>query len=241
MLASLSLSIRDRGGVLGARKGTNSFSLFHVDGELPAAFRDEFLERIREFQFSELSPEDEEDTAHGWTLIDDLLGTDFRRDNILCGEYLCLGMRVDRWSVPSALLRAHVERRTRELMAEHGKSKLFRSEKMAIRQEMTRGLKRRTLPTAAIVDMVWALERREVRFWSQAARSVELFESLFESTFGLRLVPDGPYVAAINCGLADSAVAALAGLGPGLGPGPLLGPLHLALLALVALARRRRG
>lgn len=195
---------------MGARKGTISYSLFHIDGDLPDGYREHYLERIEEFRFTELTPESEEDIIHGWTVLDDLLSTAFTTDNVFLGEYLVLSMRTDRWSLPSALLKAHVERRTREIMQEQNKAKLFRSEKMAIREDVTRQLKQQTLPSAGVVDMVWNLERKEVRFWSQSGRSVEFFEALFESTFDLRLVADNPYVAALNCGLSTSLVGRLA-------------------------------
>ena len=118
-------------------------------------------------------------------------------------------MRTDRWALPGALLRAHVDKRVAEVKAEHSKVKLFRSEKIAIREEVTRQLKRKTLPAAAVVDMVWTLDRKEVRFWSQSSRAVEFFESLFESTFGVRLVPNNPYIAALNCGLSDALIGRL--------------------------------
>jgi DNA recombination-dependent growth factor C len=194
---------------MGARKGSISYSLFHVDGEPPTDFREAYLDQIREFSFRALTPDSEEDASHGWSVLDDLLSAEFSRDNVFLGEYLCLGMRTDRWSLPGALLRAHVDRRVVEVKAEHSKAKLFRSEKIAIREEVTRQLKRKTLPSAAVVDMVWTLDRKEVRFWSQSSRALELFESLFESTFGLRLVPDNPYIAALNCGLSDTMVGRL--------------------------------
>ncbi|MFT6397893.1 MAG: DNA recombination-dependent growth factor C [Bradymonadia bacterium] len=197
---------------MGARKGSISYSLFHVDGEMPSDFRETFLEQIQEFAFRELTPEAEEDVSHGWSVMDDLLSVEFSKDNVFIGEYLCLGMRNDRWALPGALLKAHVERRIDEVKREHDKTKLFRSEKVAIREEVTRQLKHRTLPAAAVVDMVWTVDRREVRFWSQSNRSLELFESLFESTFGLRLVPNNAYIAALNCGLSDTLIGALAGV-----------------------------
>lgn len=195
---------------MGARKGTISYQLFHVRDPLPDDYRGVFLERIDEFRFSELTPESEEDITYGWTVLDDMLSTGFTRENVFLGEYLCLGMRTDRWSLPSALLKAHAAKREREVMEAQGKAKLFKSERVALREDVTRQLKQRTLPSAGVVDMVWSLEREEVRFWSQSARALENFENLFESTFGLRLVPDNPYVAAINCGLADALVGNLA-------------------------------
>ncbi len=195
---------------MGARKGTVTYSLFHVRDELPSSYRESFLEQIDEFRFTELTPESEEDLKYGWTVLDNLLSTEFSKDNVFLGEYLCLGMRTDRWSLPSALLKAHAAQREREVKADQGKTKLFKSERVALREEVTRQLKHRTLPSAGVIDMVWSIDRKEVRFWSQSARSVENFESLFESTFGLRLVPDNPYIAALHCGLPDALVGGLA-------------------------------
>ncbi|MCB9506827.1 MAG: recombination-associated protein RdgC [Myxococcales bacterium] len=195
---------------MGARKGSISYSLFHVDGDIAKTSRDELLERIREFAFSPLTPESEEDTVHGWVVLDDMLATDFTPDNVFLGEYIALGLRVDRWALPGALFKAHIERRTREVLAETGKARLFKSEKLAIREDIGRQLKRQTLPAAAAIDMVWAVERGEVRFWSQSNRALEMFESLFESTFAVRLVNDSAYVAALHCRLADELVGALA-------------------------------
>lgn len=199
-----------QGTTVGARKGTITYSLFYVRDELPADYQATFLERIDEFRFDELKPDSEEDIRYGWTVLDDMLSTDFSRENVYFGEYLCLGMRTDRWALPAALLKAHAARREREVMEAQGKAKLFKSERVALREEVTRQLKQRMLPSAGVVDMVWSLERKEVRFWSQSARAVENFESLFESTFGLRLVHDNPYVAALNSGIPDTLVGNLA-------------------------------
>lgn len=199
---------------MGARKGTITTSLFHVDGDVPRDYRDGYLEQIEEFRFQPLTPEAEEDLRHGWTTFDDMLSTDFTRENVFFEDYICLGMRTDRWAIPGALLKAHIARRTSEVLVEQGKARLFKSEKMAIREDITRQLKQRTLPAAGVVDVVWNVERKELRFWSQSSRAIENFESLFESTFGLRLIPDNPYVAALNCGLADALVGRLADVEP---------------------------
>lgn len=194
---------------MGARKGSISYTLYHVDGDLPAQHRAEFLERLNEFRFTPLTPEAEEDLTHGWVVLDDMLSVDFTPENTFLGDYLAVSMRTDRWAIPGALLKAHIEARTREVLAESGKARLYKSEKLAIREEVTRLLKRKTLPAANAIDMVWALDRKEVRFWSQSNRALEFFEALFESTFGVRLVHDNAYVAALHCGLADELIGAL--------------------------------
>jgi len=191
---------------VGALKGSISYSLFFVDGEPPKGFSDSFMERIQEFRFQELTAENEEDFTWGWTAVGDMLDVDFTKSKVYRNEYLCLGMRVDKWSLPGALLKARIQQRGEAHMREFEKTKLLRSEKEQIRETVTREMKGQTLPSASLVDMVWNLEQGRVRFWTQSSTRVELFTELFESTFELRLVPTGPYVASLHVGLSDTEI-----------------------------------
>lgn len=195
---------------MGALKGSISYSLFFVDGEIPKGFSDSFMERIEEFRFQELSAESEDDFTTGWTVVGDMLDLDFTKTKVFRNEYLCLSLRVDKWSLPGALLKARIQQRGEDHMREFEKAKLLRSEKEQIREAVTREMKGQTLPSASLVDMVWNLEKGHVRFWTQSSTRVELFTELFESTFELRLVPTGPYVATLHVGLDDKQVGKLA-------------------------------
>lgn len=195
---------------MGAFKGSISCALYHVDGEPESGFRDDFMERIHEFRFVDLTPDDEDDLRWGWCCAQDMLDTDFTKAKVFQNEYLCLGLRVDRWSLPGALLKARIARREDQKKQEFQKAKLLRSEKEAIREFVSREMKQQMLPAATMVDMVWNIDRREVRFWSQSTGRREQFEELFESTFQLRLVHSNPYVAALHCDLSDDLVGRLA-------------------------------
>lgn len=195
---------------MGALKGSISYSLFFVDGEPPKGFSDSYMERIQEFRFQELTAEIEEDFTWGWTALGDMLDLDFNKTKVFRNEYLCLSMRMDKWSLPGALLKAKIQERGEAHMREFEKAKLLRSEKEQIRETVTREMKGMTLPSASLVDMVWNLEKGHVRFWTQSSTRVELFTELFESTFELRLVPTGPYVASLHVGLTDKETGMLA-------------------------------
>ena len=195
---------------MGALKGSISYTLYYVEGTLEPGFVDAFMERIEEFRFRELTPESEDDMTFGWCRIDDMLRADIDRTGAFRGGYLTLGMRVDRWSLPGALLKARIAERQQQVMTEFSKAKLSRMEKERVRETVTREMKGQTLPSASMVDMVWQLDEGRVRFWSQSNTRREQFEELFESTFGMRLQPSGPYIAAVNCGLTDEATGRLA-------------------------------
>jgi hypothetical protein len=57
--------------------------------------------------------------------------------------------------------------------------------------------------------MVWNIQKRQLRFWTQSGGRLELFLELFESTFGLRLYPTHPYIAALHLGLNNDEILAL--------------------------------
>lgn len=194
---------------MGALTGTVSYTLFHVDGEIPDDWRELWMERIVEFSFQPLRPELEEDSSVGWCVMGDLLNTDFNDANVLRGEYLCLGMRRDAWSLPPALLKAHIAERSEQHLQEHGLMRLSRLQRDQISEAVIQELKKQALPSANSVDMVWNLDSNVLRFWSQSGSTLERFYDLFESTFNLRLVPSSAYVAAINLGLSEELIGEL--------------------------------
>src|SRR5699024_7368378 len=109
--------------IVGVLAGSISYTLYHVDGEVPDRDREECLERIAEFEFRPLLADAEEDTSLGWVRIDDMLRCDFTNESVYRDEYVLLSMRTDRWSFPSALLRATVAQRTQTFLEEKGRTR----------------------------------------------------------------------------------------------------------------------
>lgn len=195
---------------MGAVAGTVSYMLYRVEGERPESWKQAWMERIEEFAFRPLTPESEEDTSLGWCVLGELLNTSFTLENVLRGEYLCLSQRVDRWALPPALLKARIAERADQVQQEHQLHRLSRLQKDQVREVVMREMKAQSLPVASSVDMVWNLDTNTLRFWSQSGTAIERFLDLFESTFGLRLVPCSAYVAAVNVGLSDALIGELA-------------------------------
>jgi recombination associated protein RdgC len=197
---------------MGVRKGSVSYSLFHVEGDLPPDAPSFLLERAREFALQELTPDSEQDQHIGWCALDDLLTLDFTPDHLFRGEYVCLGMRIDRWSLPGALLKARIARAEDAHRQHVGRLRLSRHERDQIRTQEILSLKKLLIPTAASIDVVWSLPRREVRLWTQSPTRVEAFQQLFESTFQLRPWQHNAWLAATTAGLSPEEVAATATL-----------------------------
>lgn len=181
---------------VGATSGSISYTLYHVESPPESDYRLEFLDKIEEFAFRALTPESEDEESLGWVELGELLQQSFDRDSVFRDQYLCLSMRIDRWSLPAALFRAVYDERAREMADKRGKPKLSRTEADALKDVLRREFKGKSLPSAAMIDMVWNLETNRLRFWSHANKSNEYFQELFESTFSLRLHAQSPYIAA---------------------------------------------
>lgn len=199
---------------MGALEGSLTYRTFFVDGEPPKNFRDDYLERIKRLAFRELSPELEDDRSIGWVCIEHPLDVDFQRAKVFFNEYLCLGLRIDRWSIPSLVLKAHLRDATQRYLAKTGAESLGRREKEDLKAEVVRQLKHRLMPSMKVVDMAWNLNTGHLRFWSHGGTLGEEFMGVFEDTFALRIVPDSPYTAAVELGLDDDALARLAEIEP---------------------------
>ena len=192
---------------MGALEGSITFRTFFVDDPLPKEFKTSFLERIQDQAFIDLDPESEEERRLGWVNIQHPLDSKFDAPSkVFFNEYLCLGMRVDRWAIPTALLKAHLKEAMVEQQEKTGAERVGRRERNELKSMVTADLKRRLLPGMKVVDVVWNLEQQVVRLWSHSKSLGEEFIGLFEQTFHIRLVPDSPYTAGMALELEDEAL-----------------------------------
>lgn len=199
---------------MGALQGTLSYKLFYVDGELDDDFKQKLVENITHRAFEELDAEDEDTERYGWVPIENPLRVEFELFNVLFDNFINLGLRHDKWSVPSSLLKAHVAQAERTFMTDHNKERLSKFEKEDIKKLVFKELRERSLPRMGVIDMSWDLQSGRVRFWNQSAKTCELFQGLFEDTFGLKLLAANPYINAVQLELGDDFVGELAMVDP---------------------------
>lgn len=197
---------------MGALAGSLSFTRFFVRGELPKRFRDRFVENIQLRSFEPLTPESEEQEHVGWCAVGRVLDLELDHEKVFYNSYLNLGMRMDRWRVPGALLRAHLAEAEREALEKSGRDKLGKREKTELKARIVTRLRKKLMPSMKLVDMSWNLDSGVVRFFNQSPRVHEQFMALFEKTFSLELVADSPYISAERLGLREAELHALSGI-----------------------------
>ena len=195
---------------MGAFSGSMTYKLFFVQGELPSGWKEQFLERVAHRRFRDLKPDDEDEESYGWVPIDRPLDSDFPLAHVLYNDYLNLGFRRDKYSLSTDRLKAELARVTAEFIKQNEIEKLTKMQRDDLKTMVRNDLKRRTLPAMKVTDMSWNISTMQVRFWSQSAKLCELFQGVFEDTFGLKLMPSSPYINGMQCGLDNDALANLA-------------------------------
>ena len=188
---------------MGLAEGGISYRTYYVDGEHPTDFRELWVQRISMRRFEPLVPESELEMSCGWVPIDNIVGRTFQTTDVFMNQYLVLALRIDKWSIPPLLIKAAVKNAVREAKQTQGRDLLFRGELSEIADAERARLKRRTLPSVRAIDLFWNLDTNQIRFGSVSRPVNVLFSDLFEDTFGLRLLPDNPYISATQCGLDD--------------------------------------
>jgi hypothetical protein len=186
---------------VGALKGSISFSKFHVRGELPESLHAPFMKSLRAQAFRPLEVTEEEDERAGWCAIQDPFDLELGHEKVFFNEYLNVGLRVDRWMIPKPLFRAHFAEAERVHLEKRGRDKLSRREKDELKVFVSRRLRKQVIPAMRVFDLSWNLTSGVVRFWNNASKNHDRLMELFQATFHLELVPDGPYVAATHAGL----------------------------------------
>ena len=129
------------------------------------------------------------------------MDTDLDHEKVFFNEYVCLGLRIDRWVVPKPLLNAHLRDAEAALLERKGLERLGRKARADLKLFVLKKLRRQLMPATKSVDLVWNVNTGVARFFSQSAKIHLLVQELFEKTFRLKLVPESPGTAAERRGL----------------------------------------
>ena len=183
---------------MGAFSGNMSFTQFYIDEPLANDWKVKYQDAIHHYRLKPLSAESEAERAIGWCHAQYPLETELDTADYLYTNYLVLGMRVDTWQVPAAMVKLHTDAEVRHMMLSQNKERINRYEVAEITERIRLQMKKKTLPITKSVDVVWHLDEGVIRFFSTAQKAITEFCDLFEETFQLKLNPHGPYLCAMR-------------------------------------------
>lgn len=172
-----------------------SMMRYRVKGEIEGAFWEAVDDGVRKYAFRSVDgPGDE--VGIGWTSIEDFTDTEFRGASYVRGNYVALGLRVDTVRVPPRILEMHVKQEMKKRLAETGRQRLSSSQRRELKEYVKESLKKSTLPSIQVFDLVWDTSQGLAYFASLSIKARERVEDLFKRSFGLTFIPLVPYLRA---------------------------------------------
>ena len=186
---------------LSALRGSLTYSRFFVTGDVPGDLASATLKRIRASAAQPLVAEEDQNERHGWCSIEDVMDTDLDHEKVFFNEYVCLGLRIDKWVVPKPLLNAHLRDAEEAVLKQKGVERLGKKAKADLKLFVVKRLRKQLLPSTKSIDLVWNVQSGVARFFSQSEKIHLLVQELFEKSFRLKLVPESPGTAAERRGL----------------------------------------
>ncbi|HET9952913.1 MAG TPA: recombination-associated protein RdgC [Polyangiaceae bacterium] len=194
---------------MSARRGSLTLVRYFVDGQPPRDLRKRYLEAVRLRAFQPLKPEDEATEATGWCVMERPLDLEFELDKLFNDRLLQLGLRVDKFRIPSSAINAELADEERKLLTKTGAEKISRQQRKELKKRVVVKLRRKLVPISRAFDLCWDLDAGVVFFFSHSRRLGEELCALFEKTFQLRLIEDSPYVVAKRAKLPATILKAL--------------------------------
>lgn len=197
-----------------ALRGSLTYSRFYVEGTRPDSFHTPYLKAIRARAMRPLDPLEPDPERSGFCRLGEPFEIDLTHHDVFYDDYIVLGVRTDRWSIPKPLLRSKLREAERALLTKTGRERLSRKEKTELKESVSMKLRRQTAPSTRAVDLIWSLDEDLVRFFSHAEKSIAIMTDLFQKSFGLKLIPESPYTLAARLGLAQEHERAWSALAP---------------------------
>jgi hypothetical protein len=175
---------------MGILKGMLTVRRYEIVGQIPTDWGHEFHQKLQQHSFHGASLLSGKDETMGWTLIQNLLDTDFSEiDNWLIEHYVFAMLRVDKKNVPPNLFRAHFEKLCAEWCDNNDKTYCPARIKEDIKDSVRAKLVSKSLPKVTTVEFCWNVKENFLLFHNTSDGMNDRFIKLFYDTFGLRLQP----------------------------------------------------
>ena len=178
---------------MGILKGALSVRRYRVEGEPPEQFRDYIKDGLLAHAFHAPASKTHKEEVSGWVQVQNLLETDFENFNCWLFEpYVLFALRIDKKTVPAALLKAHVDLAAKQWAENKGQPKCPAGVKREIKEQKELEMLSSTLPRVRTMEVCWNYDKGIVLFHSHSESANDQFRKLFHRTFGLELHAEQP-------------------------------------------------
>ena len=147
----------------------------------------------------------EDERAAGFVELENHDSTEFSTGAILYGDYALFGFRIDTVKVPSAQLKAELDKWATAFEKQNGRAPT-RGEKSENRASLRHMLRQRSVPGTKVHDVSWNLKTQQVQIWAASRKAVDEILLALETAFEVKLQPLVPASLAARAGIADDAL-----------------------------------
>ncbi len=166
---------------------------FRVVGAVPDGWRELYRDKLEEFAFREPTTDMGKEEVEGWVQVHNLLDTSFAdHSRWLYNNYAVFAIRVDKKSLPTKLLNAHVQKKVEAWCAERGVERCPSKQKKEIKEALEAEWLARAFPRVATTECSWNLNEGWLLLGTLSEGGADRFRKRFLRTFGLKLVPFSP-------------------------------------------------
>ncbi|WP_300672070.1 recombination-associated protein RdgC [Desulfoluna sp.] len=181
---------------MGLLSSTQTIARYRVEGQFSENPTEQVRKGLKKQIITDIDNE-AQDLAVGWTSFETPFTPDFEDATFQIGTHYVFGMRIDKKSIPTKVVKQQVAIASAKRLAESDREFLSKNEKSEIKDHIMNVLTIRIPPTPNVFDVVWQYEQQEVWLYSTQKVANEEFETLFNKSFaGIKLIRLFPYTQA---------------------------------------------
>lgn len=166
-----------------------SLTRFRILDAVPQTLWTEIPDKLKQFAFQDID-DISVVSSHGWVSIDHMLDTKWQLSPPEKGEYIAFSFRIDTRRISAAVFKKYLlmaMEKEQELMKKQGKIFISRERKSEIREQVKLSIMTKTLPTPAVIDVIWATGTNIIYLATTQSSVLDLFANYFTQTFDLHL------------------------------------------------------
>ena len=177
---------------MGFLSAATSLSRYRVEGKLENPVMENIYTGLTRNAISDID-DNAAERAIGWTSFSDPFIPSFEGSSFTIGTYFLFSLRIDKKTIPAKVIQKYYAIELYKKLKASGREFLSRNEKKMIKEHVINLLTLRIPATPNIYNLLWNHEGENLWFFSNLKSPCEELETLFLSSFHLKLIRLFPY------------------------------------------------
>lgn len=177
---------------MGFLSASASLTRYRVEGKLENPVMENIYTGLTRNAISDID-DNAAERAIGWTSFQDPFVPTFEGSCFTIGTYFVFSLRIDKKSIPAKVIQKYYAIELYKKLKASGRDFLSRNEKKMIKDHVINLLTLRIPATPNIYNLLWNHEEESLWFFTNLKNACEELETLFLTSFHLKLIRLFPY------------------------------------------------